>query len=255
MQNSYLKSLLGEGEQILFIHLEVQAYYDKDFAERMLLYWARILQHYGAKAVSLAILIDGRRKWKPSRFKFADAGCSLDFRFPVAKLLDWSDRREELESSPNLFADMVLAQLDTLATRKKPEERAKRKFTLLKHLAKRGVDPQKIREMMIFVQRLMRVPRAIDLPYHNELDSYQKENAMPYLSNFEYYAKKEGLEQGLEQGIKQSLTLLAESKFGEEGAKFGDELSSVTDLNKMKAAIRTAGRPDATLDDIRRILR
>ena len=42
--------------------------------------------------------------------------CELSLKFPIAKLLDYESRWQELESSDNPFAIIVMAHLKTKAT-------------------------------------------------------------------------------------------------------------------------------------------
>ncbi|QEP43581.1 hypothetical protein D5085_10890 [Ectothiorhodospiraceae bacterium BW-2] len=52
----------------------------------------RIRDRYGKDVVSLTVLSDSSPAFKPDRFQFSLAGCEIDFRFPVVKLLDWRER-------------------------------------------------------------------------------------------------------------------------------------------------------------------
>ena len=59
---------------------------------------------YNRKVVSLAVLGDERASWRPDRYRHELCGCTLEFRFPIVKLIDYSDRMEDLERSSNPFA-------------------------------------------------------------------------------------------------------------------------------------------------------
>jgi hypothetical protein len=52
-------------------------------------------------------------------------GCSLRFRFPMVKLLDWRDRAAVLEADRNPFALVALAQLQAMAHRGPARKRVK----------------------------------------------------------------------------------------------------------------------------------
>ena len=84
-------------EAWLLIHVEVQGQRERKFAERMFKYYHRILDRYDRPVVSLAVLCDERRSWRPDRFVYNNLGCDLDFRFPMVKLIDY--RRDEAVSS------------------------------------------------------------------------------------------------------------------------------------------------------------
>ena len=103
-------------EEWLLIHLEVQSQYESDFGERMFVYHLRIYDRYNRRVVSLAILGDDRPGWRPDRFGYDLWGCSVDFRFPAVKLLDYADGVPALEADANPFATLVLAHLKAQET-------------------------------------------------------------------------------------------------------------------------------------------
>ena len=104
-------------EAWLLIHVEVQGQPERKFAARMFKYYHRILDRYDRPVVSLAVLCDERRSWRPDRFVYNNLGCDLDFRFPMVKLIDYRRDEAALEQSANPFAAVILAQLKVLETR------------------------------------------------------------------------------------------------------------------------------------------
>ncbi len=98
--------------QVVLVHIEVQGYYDAGFAERMFIYHYRLYDRYQTHL------------W----------GSRVGLEFPVVKLIDYQDRWDELEASRNPFAIVVMAHLQTRATRKQPENRLQWKFRLVKRL-------------------------------------------------------------------------------------------------------------------------
>ena len=56
-------SINGEIEVIL-IHIEIQGSYEKDFAERMLIYYLRIYEKYRCPITSIAILTDESKRFE-----------------------------------------------------------------------------------------------------------------------------------------------------------------------------------------------
>lgn len=100
---------LKGGETWVLIHVEVQGEPERAFSQRMYTYHYRLLDRYGVDVVSLAVLADTRKSFRPTHYRRSRWGCELDFRFPVAKLLDWNARWAELEASDNVFALVVMA--------------------------------------------------------------------------------------------------------------------------------------------------
>ena len=74
--------------------------------------------------MTLAVLADGNRTWRPSVYQAKVWGTEvLSFRFFTIKLLDYADKIEFLEQTANPFGVIVLAQLAALKTRKNPDAR------------------------------------------------------------------------------------------------------------------------------------
>lgn len=98
-------------ETWVLIHVEVQGETEQDFAKRMFTYQYRLRDRYNMDVVSLAVLADTRREFRPTYFHYARWGCELTFAFPTAKLIDWEGHWSQLETSDNVFALVVMAQL------------------------------------------------------------------------------------------------------------------------------------------------
>jgi hypothetical protein len=99
-----VKMLDGE-HRTLMLHVEVQGDYETGFAMRMCVYCAWIFARHQLPVISLAILGDvDCPNWKPAKYRWDAAGCSLEMKFHVAKLMDYNGRWAELEASENPFA-------------------------------------------------------------------------------------------------------------------------------------------------------
>lgn len=105
---------MGE-EKWVFIHIEVQGYSDKDFAQRMYQYFYRILDRYGVPVTAIAIFTDGNPSFLPGCYSYDFAGTEMVYRFNTYKVLQ--QQEQELEQSDNLFAIAILTVL--LALKKK----------------------------------------------------------------------------------------------------------------------------------------
>ena len=88
-----VKVTTSEGKsEIVYIHIEVQSQKDNDFERRMFTYNYRIFDKYGQFPVSLAILADENKHWKPSSHHFEQWGFISHTQFPTVKLLDYAER-------------------------------------------------------------------------------------------------------------------------------------------------------------------
>ncbi|WP_448571876.1 hypothetical protein [Trichothermofontia sp.] len=119
-----VKVWLRDGtETWILIHIEVQGRKDPHFPERMYVYNYRISDRYNRPVLSLAILGDTHPHWRPQAYRQEILDCRLEFHFPSVKLLDYCNRIAELEASPNPFAIVVLAHLQSLTSKRNLQQR------------------------------------------------------------------------------------------------------------------------------------
>ncbi|MCP4695433.1 MAG: cytosolic protein, partial [Gammaproteobacteria bacterium] len=85
-------------------HVEVQGQFERNFNERMFVYHYRIFDRNKQQVISLAVLGDEQKNWRPDRYGYKLGGCKLSFRFPVVKLLDYKDKWDELEKDNSPFS-------------------------------------------------------------------------------------------------------------------------------------------------------
>jgi hypothetical protein len=134
-------------EAWVLVHVEVQGWYETDFAQRRYVYNYRLFDRYNRAVVSLAVLADEQASWRPDQFRYTLWGCTVDFRFPVVKLLDYGAEVAALEANPNPFAAVVLAHLKTQETRQDAAARHVWKVRLVKGLYERGLSKEDIRQL------------------------------------------------------------------------------------------------------------
>jgi hypothetical protein len=81
--------LLDNQEVWILIHVEVQSQYDKEFSQRMFIYNYRAFDLYQKPVISLAILGDETKSWRPSSYQYGLGNSQLTFNFSIVKLLDY----------------------------------------------------------------------------------------------------------------------------------------------------------------------
>lgn len=201
--------LLDGKESWLLIHIEVQGSHDPDFAERMFVYAYRIFDRYRRRVASLAILTDASLKWRPDTFKLSHFGCELGITFPIVKLIDYRGRESELEQNDNPFATVALSHLACLNTSIDDPKRLVYKRRITRRLYQRRYSRQRIIDLFTFIDWAVRLPPALEIQYHQEVDHIEAELQMPYITSIERRSLKRGHQQGfsegLEQGVKKGL--------------------------------------------------
>jgi hypothetical protein len=234
-------------EAWVLVHIEVQGQEEAAFSKRMYVYNYRIFDRYNRPVASLAVLADQKPGWKPQSFGYELWGCEVGIKFPVVKLLDYSERWKELEESHNPFAIAVMAYLKTRGTRSDELERKRWKIYLIKHLYKCGYRKKDVINLFKFIDWIMSLPEDLDDLFWQEVRQYEEEKNMPYVTSVERIGIKKGIQQGIQQGRRDGLIEAIEMglsiKFGAIGLKLLPEIRAMADLNRLemiKEAIKAA---------------
>nr|WP_227498604.1 DUF4351 domain-containing protein [Synechococcus sp. PCC 7336] len=98
-----------------------------------------------------------------------------------------------------------MVHLKTQTTRSQPTERKSWKWRLTRRLYERGYERQAIVNLYRFIDWVMQLPEELELEFRTEVEQWEREDRMPYLSTIERMARQEGLAQGIEQGLEQGL--------------------------------------------------
>jgi hypothetical protein len=243
-----VKAWLRDGKEAwILIHVEVQSQEDVDFPRRMFTYNARIFDRYNRTVVSFAVLGDDRPSWRPNRFGYGRWGSKVGIRFPAVKLLDYAADVPDLEANPNPFAAVVLAHLKTKETRQDANARCFWKVRLVKRLYERGLSKQDVRELFRLIDWMMDLPEAQYQQFWQELEQYEKEKQVPYITSVERHGiekgKREGLIEGKREGLLKAITLGLKLKFGAAGLQLMPAVQAITEVEKLETicdAIETA---------------
>jgi hypothetical protein len=170
----------------------VQGEKEDEFEERMFRYNYRLGDRYNCPVVSLAIIADLNKEWRPTSLHTSLWGCSTDFKFPIVKLLDYQDDWEALEASRNPFAVVVMAHLKTKETHNKPEERKTWRYHLTTMLYDQGYGEQAILDLDNFLDWLMDLPEELEKQFQIELKAFEEARQMKYVTTIERMAEERG---------------------------------------------------------------
>jgi hypothetical protein len=206
---------LDGDEAWVLIHLEVQGQWEADFDVRMYTCNYRIFDLHQRQVATFVVLSDENPNWRPNSFGYELWGSRVQFDFPVAKLMDYNARWDELEASPNPFAVVIMAHLKTQQTRGDEQHRYSWKLRLTRMLYERGFSRTEIVNLYKFIDWLMRLPRELESGYWIEMREYEEEKRMPYVTTAERFGREEGLQQGVQQGVQQTLSRFLSKRFGE----------------------------------------
>jgi Domain of unknown function (DUF4351) len=231
-----VKVQLKKGKElILLIHLEIQATPEKNFPERMFIYAIRIFELLHQAPVSLAILCDGKRDWRPSRYGFTTPGSSLDFQFTAVKLLDYETQWSQLEQSRNPFAVVVMSHLKTRETKDNAIDRKVWKVRLVKRLYELGYERSEVLNLFRFVDWVMILSEGLKRTFWDEMKTYEEDRKMPYITSVEEI----GYDRGKAEEAQSLILRLLNRKLGVLPDRMIDRINklSITRLESLGEAL------------------
>ena len=194
----------------LMIHVEVQGEPDRNFAERMYTYNYRLYDRYQREVVSLAVVTDAAVDGDRGEYRRQRAGCELIFRYPCISLLDWRTSWDELESMENRFAVVVMAHIKAGESRD-GEHRRHWKMQLIRMLYQRGLSREDILELFRLIDWVITLPPGVEEKFHEELNAFEEEMQMPYITSVE--------RRGILKGEAAVLLRQMERKYGSDAAQ------------------------------------
>ena len=231
-----VKVYLEDGsERWLLIHIEVQGYFEKEFAKRMFIYNYRIFDKYNKDVVSLAILADPLPHFRPDKYKVSYWGFKQEFKFPVVKILDYKEKWAELETSKNPFAIIVMAHLKEMETKADIDNRLFWKITLVKSLYKKGYGKKDILLLYKFIDWLVSLPEGVSKKFHEEIIKYEEEKKMPYITTAEKIGIEKGIQQGIRQGLLEAIELGLKLRFGTKGLRLYPQITKIDNVDKLRS--------------------
>jgi hypothetical protein len=228
--------LLDQQEIWILIHIEIQSQYDRDFSQRMYIYNYRAFDLYQKPVVSLAILGDERVNWRPNSYDFKFGDYELMLKFPMAKLLDYESRWEDLVLNTNPFAMIVMAHLKTKATTANPEQRAESKWLLVRGLYDRGLEREQIIKLFQIIDRMMTLPNLLQQSLDFKIQKFEEERTMPLLSNMEL----RGVEIGALRKAQDDIKTVLQIRLGQVPSDIEEALNNLSDLSLLEEILKSA---------------
>ncbi len=149
----------------------------------------------------------------------------------------------ELENTGNPFATVVMAHLKAQETRGHQARHKEWKLYLTKRLYERGYQRQDVLNLFQFIDWVMALPAELEASFWQEVQQYQQEKQMQYVTTIERIGIQKGLDQGIQQGIQQGLRegflsgieLGLELKFGSQELRLLPEISKIEDVDVLRA--------------------
>lgn len=181
---------------LVILHIEVQGYYDKDFAERLFIYRYRLHDLYRKPVATLALLIDSNDLWRPNVYRLDLWDSYIEMGFSIIKLIDYKSRLQELEASKNPFAAVILVQLAALKKYTDKQDKLKMKINLTKRLYNLEFKKKDILNLYSFIDWVLALPEPLELCYHQAIEEIEEQLNVAYVTT----AERIGIQKGMQQG-------------------------------------------------------
>ena len=180
-------------------------HYDPNLPKRLFIYHYRIFDRYGVSPLTLAILGDTNRKWRPTSYHYQSLGCGITFRFCICKTIDFRGKLDDPRYRHQQGLFIIAAHLGTQQHRRNPQNLFDCRFELFVKLNNEGYSPSEIRQLIRLIDWLMPLPDDLKIQFRNQLQQRLPDKTMPHITLFEELALKEGLEKGLQKGLQKGL--------------------------------------------------
>jgi len=252
--------LLDGTDQWLYIHIEVQMHHDPGLPKRLFIYHYRIFDKYGVSPLTLAILGDTSRKWRPTSYHYQSLGCGITFLFLICKTIDFKGKLDDPRYRHQQALFIIAAHLGTQEHRRNPQNLFACLFELTVKLVNEGYSPSEIQQLHRLIDWLMPLPGALKIQFRNQLQQSLTDKTMPHITLFEELALKEGIQkgrqegrqEGLEKGIvqtaREAILDVLDSRFGEVPDSVRERINVLCSEPTLKDLLRRAARA-SSLDE------
>jgi len=199
----------GKKEWIL-IHIEVQDKPEKNFAERMFVYYYHIRDKFKHKITAIVIFTGTNKKFAPSFYKEEQLGTGIKYWFNTYKVFEQEEKTLELSNNP--FA--VIIQTILLSLKKRKIEEGKLPDLMIKiaeNLQKKNISEEKITGLALFLRNYVRLNPENDAIFEKKYLQLTNKNKFPMriqdqvLEIEKKEARKIGRAEGISQGISQGV--------------------------------------------------
>lgn len=188
------------------------------------------------EVVSLPLLGDEKKKWRPRKYSYSRWGYQLKLKFPIVKLLDYEKNWELLAENNNPFAVVIMAYLKSKETRKNPLIRLESKLTLVRLLYERGYSREMVIQLFRLIDWMMILPEELKRQFQTEVYNYEEEKKMPYITSIEEI----GIEKGELKSTKESIITVLETRFENVPTNIVDAVNEIDNIQSLKQLTKTA---------------
>ena len=187
---------LKDVETLILIHVEPQSYFQKEFHERMFIYFSRLYEKYRKPILPIAIFSYNSLKDVPEHLSIEIPTFKMiDFRYLQIHLIkmDW---RKFLRSE-NPVAAALLCKMGY-----EREERVQVKIEFLRMISRMELNPAKMELIYGFFETYLKLSEEEEIQMKEEITKLPVEEEKAILKLPNSYIER-GIKQGIQLGIEQ----------------------------------------------------
>jgi len=169
--------LKNGNEQWVLIHIEVQSYFEKNFARRIFIYYYLITEKYGnLDLTTLAVYTGAKIPKQFNKYERDCFGTELSFKFNSYKVRD--QKEADLLANDNPFALAILANWYLLKSKNNVPQRFAYKRKLIELAQKKGLSRREIHALFRFIRYIVELPKPISDEFDNGIVQILNERKM-----------------------------------------------------------------------------
>ena len=132
---------------------------------------------------------------------------------------------------------------------------------MIRSLYDRGLGPEDIQQLFRLIDWMLILPMDLDAGFWDEVDRFEKERKVPYVTSVERLGlkrgRKEGLKKGRQQGLREGvlewIAFDLEAKFDSVDAQLMEEIKALKDIDQLRKVARGLKKA-RTMNQIRSLL-
>ena len=238
--------LLTGQEQWILLHLEIQTAYEEDFALRIARYNAGLHWVFRQRVITLVVLADMRRGWRPDEDVFQVGTFVSRLKFPVCKLIE--KLAAEWQNDHSLPVLLARAQVEALRTAADAEGRYRAKWLLVRGLYDLAYNAQQVREVIRLIDWMMHLRIDLEKRFQEALNDFEEEQTMPYITSMERLARADAYLTLLIEicgSVPEETELRVQSLTAEKLQQLGKDLLRFKSLEDLEQWLNQHAAPDA----------
>ena len=195
-----VETRLKEEPGLILVHVEPQAYKEKNFGERMFTYFSRLHQKYRRRILPVAVFTYDKIKEEPDTYSLGFSFLEvLRFRFYKLELrkLPW----REFIKKDNPVAAAFLCKMGF-----NEKERVQVKIEFMRMISRLEIDPARMELIVSFFETYLRLSKEEEQEFYTgigKLEEKEAEKIMQITTSWYQKGHKEGLLKGRREGRKE----------------------------------------------------